>query len=284
MIIQHFFHEPTWTLTYLVYDEASRVGIVIDSVRDFDPQSGRTSHRFSEGVARTIEEQQLQIPYTLDTHAHADHLTGMPFFKERFGAKTAIGWRITEVQKVFRDVFHLRSDFPVDGRQFDVLLRDNDVLDLGPFQIEALHTPGHTPACMSYRIGDALFVGDTLFIPDSGTARCDFPSGSAEQLFESIQRFYRLPAATRVFVGHDYQPGGRELRFETTIGEERTSNRQITGDTPKAVYVELRQKRDATLDVPRLILPSIQVNIRAGELPDPEANGVSYLKVPVDLL
>jgi len=284
LIIQHFFHQPTWTLTYLVYDEASRVGIVIDSVRDFDPQSGRTSYRFSEGVARIIEKHQLRIPYTLDTHAHADHLTGMPFFKERFGAKTGIGWKITEVQKIFRDVFNLGRDFPADGRQFDVLLRDNEVLDLGPFQIEALHTPGHTPACMSYRIGDALFVGDTLFIPDSGTARCDFPCGSAERLFESIQRFYRCAAATRVFVGHDYQPGGREVRFETTIGEERAVNCQITADTQKDAYVELREKRDATLDVPRLIVPSIQVNIRAGELPDPEANGVSYLKVPVDLL
>lgn len=284
MIVQHFFHEPTWTLTYLVYDETSRVGIVIDSVRDFDLSSGRTSYRFSEGVARVIDALDLRIPYTLDTHAHADHLSGMPFFRERYGAQTAIGWRITQVQEIFRDVFNLGSELPADGRQFDLLLRDGQVLDLGAFQVEALHTPGHTPACMSYRIGDALFVGDTLFMPDSGTARCDFPSGSAAQLFESIQRLYRFPASTRVFVGHDYQPGGREIRCETTIGEERSSNTQIRADTSKEAYVELREKRDATLDLPRLIVPSIQVNIRAGALPDPEANGMRYLKVPVDVL
>lgn len=284
MIVQHFFHEPTWTLTYLVYDEASRVGIVIDSVRDFDLPSGRTSFRFAESMARVIDSLDLRILYALDTHAHADHLSGMPFFRERYGAQTAIGWRITEVQEVFRDVFNLGSEFPVDGRQFDLLMQDGQVLDLGAFHVEALHTPGHTPACMSYRVGDALFVGDTLFMPDSGTARCDFPSGSAAQLFESIQRLYRFPASTRVFVGHDYQPGGRRIRCETTIGEERSSNTQIRADTSKEAYVELREKRDATLDLPRLIVPSIQVNIRAGALPDPETNGVRYLRVPVDVL
>lgn len=284
MIVKAFFHKPTWTLTYLVYDEAQRIGLVIDSVRDYDAQSGRTSWEFSEEVARFVDANEIKISFALDTHAHADHLSGLPFFKERFGAKTAIGSRITEVQQRFCEVFDLGSDFPTDGSQFDLLLEDDQVLDLGPFQVEVLHTPGHTPACVSYRIGDMLFVGDTLFMPDSGTARCDFPAGSAELLYESIQRLYGFADSTRLFVGHDYQPGGRVLEFESSIAAEKAENIQLGGTTPKDVYAARRKARDARLRVPRLILPSIQMNIRAGELPPVEKNGIAYAKIPLNVL
>jgi glyoxylase-like metal-dependent hydrolase (beta-lactamase superfamily II) len=218
----------------------------------------------------------------LDTHAHADHLTGMPFFRERYGARTAIGAEIRQVQAIFRDIFHLGDGFPVDGSQFDVLLQEGDALEAGPFRVEPFHTPGHTPACMSYRIGDALFVGDCLFMPDYGTARCDFPGGSADALYDSIQRLYSLPESTRVFTCHDYRPGGRPLRFESTIGEQKRANVQLAARTTRAEFVELRKTRDARLEMPALILPSIQLNIRAGRFPDPESNGVSYLKIPLN--
>lgn len=284
MIVKEFFHKPTWTLTYLVYDDTRRVGVVIDSVRDFDAKSGRTSWEFSEEIARFVDAHEIQVPLVLDTHAHADHLSGLPFFKDRFGAKTAIGSKITEVQKAFCEVFNLGSEFPTDGSQFDVLLEDGQVLDVGPFQVEALHTPGHTPACVTYRVDDALFVGDTLFMPDSGTARCDFPSGSADVLFESIQRLYRFADATRIFVGHDYQPGGRVLEFETSVGGEKAENVQLSATTSKEVYTARRKSRDAQLEVPNLIIPSIQMNIRAGELPPTEENGIAYGKIPLNVL
>jgi glyoxylase-like metal-dependent hydrolase (beta-lactamase superfamily II) len=282
MIVQHFFDEPTATLTYVVHDERTRVGVVIDSVTDFDPKSGWTSTGSSERVAAYVEAHRLQIPFVLDTHAHADHLTGMPFFAARYGARTVIGRRITEVQATFRDLFGLGPDFPVDGRQFDVLLRDGEVLEAGVLPILARHTPGHTPACMTYQIGDALFVGDVLFMPDYGTARCDFPGGSAEALYDSIRRLYALPAATRVFTCHDYRPGGRPLRFESTIGEQRAGNVQLDADTRREDFLRFRGRRDAELAMPVLILPSVQVNIRAGRLPDPEANGIAYLKLPLN--
>lgn len=284
MIVKEFFHAPTWTLSYLVYDATQRVGVVIDSVRDFDAESGRTSWRAAEVIASFADERGLRIPYVLDTHAHADHLSGLPFFKERFGAATAIGSGITVVQQTFSEIFNLGAEFATDGRHFDLLLRNGQVVDVGPFQIEAMHTPGHTPACVAYRVDDALFVGDTLFMPDSGTARCDFPAGSAETLYDSIQRLYAFPDPTRVFVCHDYQPSGRALGFETTIGAEKKGNTQLRGTTSLEAYTAVRKARDATLDVPRLILPAVQVNIRAGELPPCEANGVSYLKLPLNAL
>lgn len=284
MNIQHFFDPRTSTLTYVVHDEASRIGVVIDSVMDFDPKSGRTWHESSDAVAAYIDTNDLKIPYVLDTHAHADHLSGMQYFKERCGARTVIGQDITRVQQRFRDLYNLGPDFPTDGRQFDVLIDEGDVLEAGPLRIKALATPGHTPACLTYHIEDALFVGDVLFMPDYGTARCDFPGGSAATLHDTIQKLYMLPGETRIFTGHDYQPGGRLLRFESTVGEQHATNIQLNAQTTKEAYVKFRQERDASLAVPALILPSLQVNIRAGHLPEPESNGMSYLKIPLNVL
>jgi glyoxylase-like metal-dependent hydrolase (beta-lactamase superfamily II) len=282
MKIQPFFDEATGTLSYVVHED--RTGVVIDPVRDYDPKSGRTSWASAEKIAAYVARERLAIPYVIDTHAHADHLTAIPFFRERFGARSVTGARVGEVQRAFRDVFHLGEGFPVDGRQFDVLVDEHDRLGFGSLEVEALHTPGHTPAHMSWRIGDAVFVGDTLFMPDYGSARCDFPGGSAAVLYDSIQRLYELPDDTRLFMCHDYQPGGRPLAFETTVREQKRSNIQIDANTTREAYVTLREGRDAKLDTPTLLLPSIQVNIRAGELPEPESNGVSYLKIPIDVV
>lgn len=281
MEIQHFFDSQTSTLTYVVH--AGDRGIVIDPIRDYDAASGRTSWASAEAVARYVDERRLAIPWVIDTHAHADHMSGLPFFQERYGACSVTGSRVGEVQAIFRDVYHLPADFPVDGSQFDLLLDEGQRLDVGGFVVEALHTPGHTPAHMSWRVGDAVFTGDTLFMPDYGTARCDFPGGSAGELFDSIQRLYALPDATRLLVCHDYQPGGRPLRFETTVGEQKSKNVQLNEHTKRDDYVAFRAERDATLAMPRLILPSLQVNIRAGRLPEPEDNGVAYLRIPLDL-
>jgi glyoxylase-like metal-dependent hydrolase (beta-lactamase superfamily II) len=256
---------------------------VIDPVLDYDPKSARTSFRSAEAVAKYIDEKNLAILYVIDTHAHADHLTAMPFFKKRFGARTVTGSRVGEVQRIFRDIYNLGSDFPVDGQQFDLLLDEGQELQVGSFRVRAMHTPGHTPAHMSWRIEDALFVGDTLFMPDYGTARCDFPGGSAEQLCDSIQRIYTLPERTRLFMCHDYQPGSRELRFVTTVAEQKRSNVQLSERTTKEEYLTFRKHRDAQLEMPTLILPAVQINIRAGEFPEPEANGTAYLKIPLNV-
>jgi glyoxylase-like metal-dependent hydrolase (beta-lactamase superfamily II) len=282
MKIQHFFDPKTGTLTYVVH--ADRTAIVIDPVRDYDPKNGRTSWASCEQVARYLSEQQLAVPYVVDTHAHADHMTGIPFFRERYGARSVTGARIGAVQKAFLEVFNLAPEFPVDGRQFDLLLDEGERLDFGALSLEALHTPGHTPAHMSWRIGDAIFLGDTLFMPDYGSARCDFPGGSAAELYDSVQRLYALPDETRLFVCHDYLPGGRTLAFETTVREQKRSNVQIDAKTTREAYVAFRREKDRSLEAPALILPSIQVNIRAGELPPPESNGTVYLKIPVDVL
>jgi glyoxylase-like metal-dependent hydrolase (beta-lactamase superfamily II) len=283
MKTEAFYDERTSTLTYVSFDEAERIGVVIDPVLDFDAASGRTWTESADNVTRFLEQERIEVPYVLDTHAHADHLSAMPLFKERFGARTVIGADIVKVQCVFRDLFNLGNDLETDGSQFDVLLQDGEILKVGPFELEAIHTPGHTPACMSYRIEDALFVGDALFQPDYGTARCDFPGGSAEQLYASIHLLYeRFPEATRVYTCHDYQPGGRELQFESTLAQHRTSNVQLNESTTREDFIAFRTKRDATLSMPDLILPSIQVNVRAGHLPRPEANGISYLKLPVN--
>jgi glyoxylase-like metal-dependent hydrolase (beta-lactamase superfamily II) len=280
MEIQHFFDRATSTLTYVVHD--TRTGVVIDPVLNYDPKSARTSFTSAEVVAQYIEDRHLAIPYVIDTHAHADHLTAMPFFKKRYGARTVTGSRMGIVQRAFRDIYNLGADFPVDGRQFDLLLDEGQELEIGSFVVRAMHTPGHTPAHMSWQIGDALFVGDTLFMPDYGTARCDFPGGSAEQLFDSIQRIYALPESTRLFMCHDYQPGGRELRFVTTVAEQKRSNIQLRQGTTKQEFTTIRKNRDAQLDMPALILPAIQINISAGEFPEPEANGTAYLKIPLN--
>ena len=279
--IQHFFDRATSTLTYVVHD--TRAGVVIDPVLDYDPKSARTSFRSAEAVAQYIAERNLAIPYVIDTHAHADHLTAMPFFKTRFGARTVTGSQVGEVQKIFRGIYNLGSGFPVDGRQFDLLLDEGQELQVSSFRVRSMHTPGHTPAHMCWQIEDALFVGDTLFMPDYGTARCDFPGGSAEQLFDSIQRIYALPRSTRLFMCHDYQPGGREMRFATTVAEQKRSNVQLSERTTKQEYLTFRKNRDAQLEMPTLILPAVQINIRAGEFPEPEANGTAYLKIPLNV-
>ena len=281
MVIQHFFDQATSTLTYVVHDGG--IGIVIDPVLDYDPKSARTTVRSAEAVARYIDHRHLSIPYVIDTHAHADHLTAMPFFKKRYGSQTVTGSRVGEVQRSFRDIYNLGADFPIDGRQFDILLDEGQDLEVGSFRIRAMHTPGHTPAHMSWQVEDAVFVGDTLFMPDYGTARCDFPGGSADQLYDSIQRIYALPDSTRLFMCHDYQPGGRELRFVTTVAEQKQSNVQLRQGTTKQEFLKLRTARDAKLDMPALILPAIQINIRAGEFPNREANGTAYLKIPLNV-
>ena len=278
-----FYDERTSTLTYVSFSEEERIGVVIDSVLDFDAASGRTWTESADEVSQFLEQERINIPYVLDTHVHADHLSAMSLFKERFDAKTVIGSDIVKVQRVFQDLFNLGDDLATNGSQFDVLMQDGEILDVGPFELEAIHTPGHTPACMSYRIEDSLFVGDALFQPDYGTARCDFPGGSAEELYSSISAVYkRFPNSTRVYTCHDYQPGGRALQFESTLQQQRESNVQLNHSTTQADFVAFRMERDATLSMPALILPSIQINVRAGNPPRPEANGISYLKLPIN--
>jgi glyoxylase-like metal-dependent hydrolase (beta-lactamase superfamily II) len=283
MIVQHFHDERTATLTYVVHDPHTRLGVAIDTVTDYDPKSGRLSNGTNEKVAAYVDERKIELRHVLDTHAHADHVTGMPFFEARYGARSAIGARIVDVQRKFSEIFNLGAELPADGSQFDRLLEDGDELEVGGLRILAMHTPGHTPACMSYRIGDAVFVGDAIFEPDYGCARCDFPGGSAVTLYRSIQALYRLPDETRVFTGHDYRPGGRALRFQSTIAAQKASNVQIPAWRSQADFVALREERDRQLELPALILPAIQLNIRAGRHPLPEANGVSYLKIPLNV-
>ncbi|MCB9746707.1 MAG: MBL fold metallo-hydrolase [Alphaproteobacteria bacterium] len=279
MQIKAFFDDATWTLTYLVWDEGSKDAVVIDPVRDLDPVNWRTGSKSADALGDFIQAEGLNLKLILETHAHADHLSGAPLLKQRFNAPVGIGEHIQDVQAVFKGVFQLDDSFKTDGSQFDVLISDGDEVSAGTLRIKALHTPGHTPACVSYLIDDALFTGDALFMPDFGTGRCDFPKGSAEDLYASIHdKIYALPDETRVFVGHDYQPGGRELRYETTVGESKAKNKQLTAGTDRTQFVKWRSERDATLNLPALIFPSVQVNINAGALP---ADGL--LRVPVNL-
>lgn len=276
-----FFDEATWTLTYLVYDSDTRDAVIIDPVMDFDPLAVAVANTSAEEVANKVEELGLNVHYILDTHAHADHLSGFQYLKQRLGAKIAIGREITVVQGVFKDIFNLGDDFVTDGSQWDELFEDGKAVHAGSLKIEPMHSPGHTPACYAYKIRDAVFTGDVLFMPDFGTGRCDFPGGSAEALYDSISRLYAMPDDTRVFVGHDYQPGGRELKYETTIGESKASNVHLKGTTSKEEFVAFRTKRDATLRPPRLIFQSLQVNADAGTLPAPDSNGLRYLRMPM---
>jgi len=283
MQVHALFDPATFTLTYVVYDEETRDAVVIDPVLDFDPINLKISTGSADAVERFIRDKQLSVRWVLETHAHADHLSGAQELKRRLGGVVAISDKITHVQERFRDLLAL-GDIATDGQQFDQLLGDGDVLEAGALSVRVLHTPGHTPACLSYLIGDALFTGDALFMPDYGTGRCDFPGGSARDLYHSVHdRIYALPEQTRVFVGHDYQPGGRELAYETTVGVSRHANKQLTADTTLADYVAAREARDATLSLPRLLFQSIQVNIRAGHLPEPEENGARYIKMPLTL-
>jgi len=283
MEIQHFFDPATSTLTYVVHDPTTRDAVLIDPVLDFDPASGQTSTESVGRVGAFLRATGLRLHYVLETHAHADHLSGSQFLRRTFQAQVAIGARITEVQRTFKEVFDL-PELAIDGSQFDRLLADGDVLRAGSLTVEALATPGHTPACMTYRIGDAIFTGDALFIEDQGTGRCDFPRGSADDLYTSVhERLYPLPDTTRVFVGHDYQPNGRLLRYQTTIGAEKRGNLQLAATTSRAEFVRFRTEHDATLTAPRLLLPSIQINIDAGQMPAVHANGKRYLTIPLEL-
>ena len=281
--VRAFFDEPTFTVSYLVWDPATKRGAVIDSVLDFDPKSGRTGTQSAEAILKAAKQEGVTIDWLLETHAHADHISGAPFLKKATGAPIAIGEHIKAVQRVFKDVFNL-SHVTADGRPFDRLVTDGEELPLGEIAIKVLHTPGHTPACVSYLIGDALFVGDTMFMPDYGTARTEFPGGEARTLYRSIQKLLALPEQTRVFLCHDYKAPGRDAyAWQSTIGEERAKNVHLAG-VSEDQFVAMREARDKTLAMPTLILPSIQVNIQAGELPPPEANGVRYLKLPIDAL
>jgi len=280
--IQHFFDEETGTLSYVVHD--GRTGVVIDPVQNYDPRSGRTSWRSYEAVTTYAAGQGISLRYAIDTHVHADHMTGLQFFREHHGAQTVTGAGIGVIQKSFRELYHLGADFPVDSSQFDRLLNEGQVLNAGELQIEAIYTPGHTPAHMSWRVGDVVFLGDTLFMPDYGTARCDFPGGSAAELFDSAQRIYALPDDTQLFVCHDYQPGSRPLRFQTTVQEQKSGNVQLNAGTAKEAFVAFREQRDRGLSLPALLLPAMQVNIRAGRLPEAETNDIAYLKIPLNRL
>jgi glyoxylase-like metal-dependent hydrolase (beta-lactamase superfamily II) len=281
--VHAFFDEATNTITYLVREPQGRACAVIDSVLDFDYASGRTDTRSADAVIAFIREQDLDLQWVLETHVHADHLSAAPYIQEALSGKIGIGDRITVVQETFGKVFNEGTRFARDGSQFDRLFTEGDSLMIGQMRADVMHTPGHTPACLTYVIGDAAFVGDTLFMPDFGTARCDFPGGSADVMYESVQRILSLPDTTRIFVGHDYKaPGREEFAWESTVGEQRAKNIHIGAGRAKEDFVSLRQKRDATLAMPRLIVPSLQVNMRAGQMPEPEDNGQVYLKVPIN--
>jgi glyoxylase-like metal-dependent hydrolase (beta-lactamase superfamily II) len=281
--IKAFFDEPTNTVSYLVSDPATRRAAVIDPVLDYDHKSGKADVRSADAILKYAADRGLTIDWVLETHAHADHLSGAPYIKSKTGAKVAIGEHIRDVQRIFRPVFNA-TDVSGDGSEFDKLLADGETLKIGNLTVEAMYTPGHTPACLSYRIGDAVFVGDTLFMPDYGTARADFPGGDARTLYRSIQRLLSLPPETRLFMCHDYKAPGRDTyAWETTVGEERARNVHVGKGVTEDEFVAMREKRDATLAAPLLLLPSIQVNIRAGKFPPAESNGVRYLKIPVKL-
>lgn len=284
MKIQHFFDPDTFTLTYLVIDEITKDTVIIDPVLDFDPPSGKIDDHSIQEVLDYIRQNQLNIRAILETHAHADHLSSSQILKQLFPqAVHAIGEKIKIVQEVFKSHFNL-DDLKVDGSQFDHLFKDFEEISFGSLHMKAIPTPGHTPACMSYLFGNSLFVGDSLFMPDYGTGRCDFPRGSARNLYNSVSKvLYSLPNDTKVYVGHDYAPNGREMLFQTTIGESKLKNIQLSAKTTETEYVELRESRDKNLNAPRLLLPSIQVNIDAGHLPSIETNGKSYLKLPLSI-
>lgn len=283
--VEVFFDPATFTYSYVVTDPTSKRCAIIDSVLDYDPAAGRTSYASADRLIAYVREQHLYVDWLLETHVHADHLSAAPYLKRELGGQLAIGENITVVQNTFGKLFNAGTEFATDGRQFDHLFKDGDTFQIGSLEARAIHTPGHTPACMTYLIGDAGFVGDTLFMPDYGTARCDFPGGDARTLFLSVRRLFALPDGTRLFMCHDYKaPGRDDFRFQTTVAEQRAHNVHVHEGIGEAEFVAMRRARDATLGMPMLILPSVQVNMRAGQLPPAEANGTRYLKIPLDVL
>tara|TARA_B110000285_G_scaffold219717_1_gene270633 strand:- start:4976 stop:5857 length:882 start_codon:yes stop_codon:yes gene_type:complete len=281
--ITAFFDEDTFTVTYIVADPDTKQCAVIDTVLDYDANMGRTRTDSADKVIASIKEQGLTVTWLIETHVHADHLSAAPYIQQQLGGKIAIGNQITQVQDIFGNLFHAEDGFSRNGSQFDHLLTPNEELKIGNLSMTAMHTPGHTPACMSFVVGDACFVGDTLFMPDYGTARCDFPGGDATTLYESMEQILSLPDETRLFMCHDYAPGGREYLWESTVAESKATNIHLAGKT-KAEFINMRTTRDAQLSAPRLLLPSVQVNMRAGHMPPVEDNGIAYIKIPVNQL
>jgi len=282
-IVQHFFDEPTNTFSYIVRDPGSQACAILDSVLDFDYAAGRTDVRSANEIIQYVRDNGLSVEWILETHVHADHLSAAPYLHEHLGGKTGIGAKIVDVQEIFGKAFNAGTEFARDGSQFDRLFQEGDTFTIGHLEGRVLHTPGHTPACLTYVFGDAAFVGDTLFMPDYGTARCDFPGGDARTLYRSIQKVLALPEPTRIFLCHDYKaPGRDEYHHMTTVAEQRRANVHVHEGVSEDEFVKMRTERDATLDMPRLILPSVQVNMRAGHMPPAEDNGQVYLKVPVN--
>ena len=282
--VHGIFDPATWTVTYVVHDGPGTACAIVDSVLDYDPKSGRTRTASADKVIEYVQANRLRVEWILETHAHADHLTAAPYLKAKLGGRTGIGEHIATVQKVFKGIFNLEPAFRQDGSQFDHLFRDGEEFRIGELTGHVMHVPGHTPADMAYRIGDAVFVGDTMFMPDVGTARCDFPGGNAHTLYASVRKILALPPQTRLFMCHDYPPNDRPAAFETTVAEQREKNIHIHDGISEEEFVAMRTKRDATLEMPVLILPAVQVNMRAGEMPPKEDNGVSYLKIPINAL
>jgi glyoxylase-like metal-dependent hydrolase (beta-lactamase superfamily II) len=282
--VKAFFDEATNTVSYVVQDPASNACAVIDSVMDIDYAAGRISYESADKIIEYVKENGLHVEWLIETHAHADHLSAAPYIQSKIGGKIGIGENIRIVQDVFGKIFNEGTEFQRDGSQFDRLFKDGDTYTIGNLQAFAMHTPGHTPACMTHVIGNAAFVGDTLFMPDGGTARADFPGGDARVLYRSIKRVLELPDRMRLFMCHDYAPGGREIKWETTIAEEKATNIHVREGVTEDEFVKMRTERDASLELPKLIIPSIQVNIRGGQLPDPDESGKRYLKVPINEL
>ena len=283
--VEAFFDPATFTYSYVVTDPSSQRCAIIDSVLDYDPASGRTSFASADRLIAFVKAHDLKVDWLLETHVHADHLSAAPYLQRELGGQLAIGEHITVVQDTFGKLFNAGTEFATDGRQFDRLFKDGDTFQIGSIAAQAMHTPGHTPACMTYLIGDAGFVGDTLFMPDYGTARCDFPGGDARTLFQSIRKLFTLPGSTRLFMCHDYKaPGRDDFRNQTTVAEERAHNVHVHEGIDEASFVAMRSSRDATLGMPTLILPAVQINMRAGQLPPAEDNGTRYLKIPLDVL
>jgi glyoxylase-like metal-dependent hydrolase (beta-lactamase superfamily II) len=280
--VRSFFHSESNTICHVVEAPGSKRCAIIDAALDYDQAAGRTSTAFAESIVADIEARGLTVDWILETHAHADHLSAAPYLKQQLGGQIGIGRHITDVQTLFKDLFNVEKTFNTDGSQFDHLFAEGETFRIGALEGRVLYTPGHTPACVTYVIGDAAFVGDTLFMPDGGTARADFPGGDAAVLYRSIAKILALPPATRLFVCHDYGPGGRAIAWETTVAEERAKNLHVHEGVSEAEFVKLRTERDKGLKVPQLLIPSIQVNMRAGELPPPEDNGTSYIKVPLN--